>query len=326
MDRLPESLPDPGELADPEMKLAIVGRRNVGKSTFVNTLAGTERMIVSEVPGTTRDSVDVRFELDGKTFVAIDTPGLKKGKSIRSDIDFYSDHRAKRSIRHADVVLMFFDCGQRLSKVDKQLVHYIESEYKPCVFVVNKWDQMAPHMPTQRWADYLRDQFSSLAYVPIAFITGKEGKNVKKLLNHAQMLYKQARCRVTTGELNRLVRRALEIQPPPTIGTRRLKVFYATQISEQPPTIVLKCNDPACVTPTYRRYLITTLRDGLRFGEVPIRLFLEGRAEGSSSGGKFDPTSPEATENEVEAFAGEEALELNQQELADTEPDSEFEW
>lgn len=326
MERLPESNPEPAELAEPEMKLAIVGRRNVGKSTFVNTLAGSERMIVSEVPGTTRDSVDVRFELDGKTFVAIDTPGLKKGKSIRSDIDFYSDHRAKRSIRHADVVLMFFDCGQRLSKVDKQLVHYIESEYKPCVFVVNKWDQMAPHMPTQRWADYLREQFSSLAYVPIAFITGKEGKNVKKLLNHAQMLYRQSRSRVTTGELNRLVRRALEIQPPPTIGTRRLKVFYATQISEQPPTIVLKCNDPACVTPTYRRYLITTLRDGLRFGEVPIRLFLEGRAEGASSEGKFDPTSPEATANEVEEFAGEEALELNEQELADTEPDSEYEW
>lgn len=326
MERLPESLPDPGELAEPEMKLAIVGRRNVGKSTFVNTLAGTERMIVSEVPGTTRDSVDVRFELDSKTFVAIDTPGLKKGKSIRSDIDFYSDHRAKRSIRHADVVLMFFDCGQRLSKVDKQLVHYIESEYKPCIFVVNKWDQMAPHMPTQRWADYLREQFSSMAYVPIAFITGKEGKNVKKLLNHAQMLYKQARSRVTTGELNRLVRRAMEIQPPPTIGTRRLKVFYATQIGEQPPTIVLKCNDPACVTPTYRRYLITTLRDGLRFGEVPIRLFLEGRAEGAPSEGKFDPTSPEATAHEVEEFAGDEALDLNEQELADSEPDSEFEW
>ena len=326
MERLPESIPEPAELAEPVMKLAIVGRRNVGKSTFVNTLAGSERMIVSEVPGTTRDSVDVRFELDGKPFVAIDTPGLKKGKSIRSDIDFYSDHRAKRSIRHADVVLMFFDCGQRLSKVDKQLVHYIESEYKPCVFVVNKWDQMAPHMPTQRWADYLREQFSSLAYVPIAFITGKEGKNVKKLLNHAQMLFKQSRSRVTTGELNRLVRRALEIQPPPTIGTRRLKVFYATQISEQPPTIVLKCNDPACVTPTYRRYLITTLRDGLRFGEVPIRLFLEGRSEGASSEGKFDPTSPEATANEVEQFAAEEALELNEQELADIEPDTEYEW
>jgi len=331
LERLPDELPDPGELAEPEMKLAIVGRRNVGKSTFVNTLAGSERMIVSEIPGTTRDSVDVRFELDGKTFVAIDTPGLKKGKSIRSDIDFYSDHRAKRSIRHADVVLMFFDCSQRVSKVDKQLVNYIESEYKPCLFVVNKWDLMAPHMPTERWAEYLREQFSSMAYVPIAFITGQEGKNIKKLLNHAQMLFKQSRARVPTPELNRLVKRALEIQPPPTIGTRRLKVFYATQIGEQPPTIVLKCNDPANVTPTYRRYLLTTLRDGLKFGEVPIRLFLEGKAEASDRDSEPGATRREsATASEVEEFAAGSlpaepvALDLDD-EVVDWEADSEQE-
>lgn len=332
LERLPDQLPDPGELSEPEMKLAIVGRRNVGKSTFVNTLAGSERMIVSEVPGTTRDSVDVRFELDGKTFVAIDTPGLKKGKSIRTDIDFYSDHRAKRSIRHADVVLMFFDCGQRVGKVDKQLVNYIESEYKPCLFVVNKWDLMAPHMPTERWADYLRDQFSSMAYVPIAFITGQEGKNVKKLLNHAQMLFKQSRARVPTPELNRLVKRALEIQPPPTIGTRRLKVFYATQIGEQPPTIVLKCNDPANVTPTYRRYLLTTLRDGLKFGEVPIRLFLEGKAEPGERGFEAGENKRQsATPTEVEEFAAgtlsadSEPLDAGD-EVVDWEADLDKEW
>lgn len=327
VERIPDQVPEPGELAEPEMKLAIVGRRNVGKSTFVNTLAGSERMIVSEVPGTTRDSVDVRFELDGKKFVAIDTPGLKKGKSIRSDIDFYSDHRAKRSIRHADVVLMFFDCGQRVSKVDKQLVNYIESEYKPCVFVVNKWDLMAPHMPTERWADYLREQFSSMAYAPIAFITGQDGKNVKKLLNHAQMLFKQSRARVPTPELNRLVKRALEIQPPPTIGTRRLKVFYATQIGEQPPTIVLKCNDPTTVTPTYRRYLMTTLRDGLKFGEVPIRLFLEGKPDpGEREAGTSAGARDSATASEVEEFAaGNQPAQLDD-EVVDWEADADQEW
>lgn len=299
---VPASLPGPGDWVNPEMKLAIVGRRNVGKSTFVNTLAGSERMIVSEIPGTTRDSVDVRFELDGKTFVAIDTPGLKRGKSIRTDLDFYSDHRAHRSIRHADVVLLFFDCSQRLSQVDKKLAHYIETEFKPCIFVVNKWDKMAEHMPTERWGEYLREQFSSQAYVPIAFVTGQDGRNVKKLLNHAQMLFKQSRARVSTPELNRLIRRALEIQPPPTIGTRRLKIYYATQIGEQPPTIVVKCNDPECVTPTYRRYLLNTLRDGLEFGEVPIRLFLEGKGEApnlsaltreDSKGGPADSTRRE---------------------------------
>ena len=132
-----ERLPPEGEATpeEPIMKVAIVGRRNVGKSTFVNTLSKAERMIVSEVPGTTRDSVDVRFELDGKSFIAIDTPGLRRSVSVRTDIDFYSTKRAERSIRRADVVLLFFDASQRISKVDKKLCGYIADQYKPCIFV-----------------------------------------------------------------------------------------------------------------------------------------------------------------------------------------------
>ncbi|HEV3138367.1 MAG TPA: ribosome biogenesis GTPase Der, partial [Pirellulales bacterium] len=144
LDMIVERLPKPDRAerpgtADPVMKVAIVGRRNVGKSTFVNTLAQAERMIVSEVAGTTRDSVDVRFELDGKAFVAIDTPGVRKKKSLANDIEFYGLTRALRSIRRADVVLMFFDASQTVSMVDKQLVGEIVEQYKPCIFVINKW-------------------------------------------------------------------------------------------------------------------------------------------------------------------------------------------
>lgn len=146
--RLPEAALDDVSPVDPVMKVAIVGQRNVGKSTLVNTLTNAERMIVSEVPGTTRDSVDVRFELDGKAFMAIDTPGFRRGKSIKTDVEFYSTHRAQRSIRRADVVLLFFDATQRISKVDKQLCDYITQQYKPCMFVVNKWDQTGGAMPT----------------------------------------------------------------------------------------------------------------------------------------------------------------------------------
>ena len=134
--------PAPSDEEPPEaavMKVAIVGRRNVGKSTLVNTLAHAERMITSEVPGTTRDSVDVRFEMDGKVFMAIDTPGFRRSKSVATNVDFYSTHRAQRSIRRADVVLLFFDATQRISKVDRQLCDYIAEQYKPCIFVVNKW-------------------------------------------------------------------------------------------------------------------------------------------------------------------------------------------
>ncbi len=275
-ERLPE-LTEEDEVATLEMKMALVGRRNVGKSTFVNTLAKAERMIVSEMPGTTRDSVDVRFEMDGKALVAIDTPGLRKSKSVRTDIDFYGTQRAQRSIRHADVILMLFDAGQRISKVDKQLCKYITEQYKPCVLVVNKWDLMVEHMPTERWVDYLRENFPTMAYMPIAFITGETGKNMKALINHAQMLFKQSRQRVTTGELNRIVQRALEHHPPPLFKHRRPKIYYATQVSTQPPTIVLMCNKPDAFPLTYRRYLLSVFRDCLSFGEVPIKLYLQQR-------------------------------------------------
>jgi len=281
LDMIHERLPDNSYYEvlpeQPSLKIAIVGRRNTGKSTFVNTLAKAERMIVSEVPGTTRDSVDVRFELDGKTFIAIDTPGLRRTKSIRTDIDFYSMHRAQRSIRRADVVLLFFDCTQRMSKVDKQLCKYVADEYKPCIFVVNKWDLLYGQMTTDRWVDYLRESFSTMWHVPIAFITGQTGKNVKALLNHAQMLYKQSVQRVSTSKLNKLVRAALIKHPPPLHGSLRPKIYYATQVSTQPPTIVLICNEPKAFTPTYRRYLLSVLRDNLDFGEVPIKMYLHKR-------------------------------------------------
>ncbi len=271
---LPLDTPD-----NPEMRMAIVGQRNVGKSTFINSLLNEPRMIVSEVPGTTRDSVDVRFDMDGKTFVAIDTPGLRRNKSVRTDIEFYSTHRAQRSIRYADVTLMFFDASRRISKVDRQLCGYIENYYKPCIFVVNKWDLMADHMATERWADYLRDNFTSQWNVPIAFITGQSGKNIKKLLNHAQMLYKQSRDRVSTSELNRLIKLALQHHPPSLTGRgKRPKIYYAAQIGTAPPTIVLKCNNPDAFSRSYRKYLLGVLRDTLSFGEVPIRLILEPRS------------------------------------------------
>jgi len=276
-ERLPPPDDDEAGVEEPVMKTAIVGRRNVGKSTFVNTLAQAERMIVSEIPGTTRDSVDVRFELDGKAFLAIDTAGVRRSKSIGNDIDFYSIQRAKRSIRRANVVLLFFDASQRISKVDKQLCAYIAEQYKPCIFAVNKWDLMAATMPTEKWVSYLRDTFRTMWHVPIAFVTGKTGKNVKALLNHAQMLFKQARTRVGTADLNKLVEAALERNPPPLFHYHPPKIYYSTQVAVEPPTIVMFCNNPAGIQPTYRRYLLGVFRDQLSFGEVPIKLYLRKR-------------------------------------------------
>ena len=292
-----EILPESNEQADinveePTMKIAIVGRRNVGKSTFVNAVAESERMIVSEVAGTTRDSVDVRFELDGKSFMAIDTPGLRRNVRIRTNIDYYGTHRAKRSVRRADVCLMFFDAEQPISKVDKQLVSYIADEFRPCIFVVNKWDLYHGQVATEEWAQYLRDTFPSMWHVPIAFITAQTGKNVKMLINHAQMLFKQSRERVSTGQLNKLIKSAMIHHPPPLVNNHRPKIYYGTQVGTEPPTIVLMCNDPKWLAPSYKTYLMGVFRDRLPFGEVPIRLFVNKR-EGS------DPR-PDLTEAKVD--------------------------
>ena len=280
VERLPDSVDDEeGTDLVPETnaKIAIVGRRNVGKSTFINELAGTERVIVSEIPGTTRDSVDVRFEIDGKVFTAIDTPGLRRRKSIKTDIDFYGLHRAQRSIRRSDIVLMFLDAGQRIGKVDKQLCGTIAAQYKPCIFVVNKWDLNASSMPTDKWVQYLHDTFRTMHYVPIAFITAKTGRNVKALVNHAQMLFKQAQSRVATAMLNRIVRSALEYNPPPLDNHHQSKIYYATQVSTCPPTIVMFCKNPKSFAATYRRYLLRAMRDNLECSEVPIKLYLRSR-------------------------------------------------
>src|SRR5262249_22534793 len=177
LDLLPPTDGD-GPVQDVALKLAIVGRRNTGKSTFINSVAESERMIVSEVAGTTRDSVDVRFERDGKVFVAIDTAGVRRKGSVASDIEFYSLARAERSIRRADVVLHFHDPRFRISKVDKQLAGYVLDNYKPAVFVINKWD-LAGGLPTSKFGDYVRKVFPSLEFVPIAFITAKSGRHVQ---------------------------------------------------------------------------------------------------------------------------------------------------
>jgi GTP-binding protein len=262
------------------MRLAVVGRRNVGKSTFINQLAQSERVIVSNIPGTTRDSIDIRFEVDGKSFIAIDTPGVRKKKSLANDIEFYGLVRAQRSIRRADLVLMFFDATQTISKVDKQLVEEINEHYKPCIFVINKWDAaLDEEMTTEKWVKYLLDTFSSMRHVPIAIITAKDGRNIRKLVNLAQSVYKQANLRMSTSRLNKAVQRAIEKNPPPIRKNRRPKIYFASQIAGSPPTIVLKCNESSLLDESWKRYLLGYLREVTPFQEVPIRLVLRGRNE-----------------------------------------------
>ena len=203
-------------------------------------------------------------------------------------------------------MLLFFDASQRISKVDKQLCDYIAQQYKPCMFVVNKWDLVAGTMPTEKWVAYLRDTFRTMLYAPIAFITGQSGKNVKAMLNHAQMLFKQSRLRIGTAQLNKLVRAAVERNSPPSSASRRPRIFYATQVAEQPPTIVLFCNDARGISQQYQRYLLGVFRAKLGFSEVPIKLYLRQREKSDRRDeidGKIAKREEKAAREEADAAA-----------------------
>jgi len=278
-ERLPEPWPEEqAGAALPEMKVAIVGRRNVGKSTFVNALAQAERCITSPVAGTTRDSVDVRFETDGHAFLAIDTPGLRRTKSRKSDLDFYSTHRAQRSVRRADVVLLFFDASEPVGRVDKQLADTVMEGSKPVVFVVNKWDLYAGDVEREEWVQYLRDTFRTMPWAPVEFATAKSGRNVKAVIDTAQRLFRQSSSRVPTARLNTIIRAAVDANPPPPDSRgRSVRIYYATQVESNPPTIVLSTSAARSLTEPYKRYLIGVLRKQTPFREVPIRLLVRGR-------------------------------------------------
>jgi GTP-binding protein len=280
VEHLPEAWPEEEAQGAglPEMKLAIVGRRNVGKSTFTNALAREERVITSPLAGTTRDSIDVRFEVDGHSFLAIDTPGLRRTKSRNTDLDFYSTHRAERSIRRADVVLLFLDAAEPIGRVDKQLADTIMEAAKPVVFVVNKWDLYAGEVDRKEWVDYLRETFRSMPWAPVEFTTATSGRNAKAVVDTAQRLFRQSSTRIPTAKLNAVVRAAIEANRPPADGRGRpVRIYYATQVEVNPPTVVLSTSAPRSVSEPYKRYLVNTLREVTPIREVPIRLLVRGR-------------------------------------------------
>jgi len=281
VDRITEFLKDRAfeKPQDVEMKLAIVGKRNAGKSTLTNAIAGQQRVIVSEIPGTTRDSIDVRFEKDGKTFVVIDTAGVqKKSSAFKNSIDFYSFTRVTNSVRRADVVLLLIDAAEPVSQVDKKLTAFIAQEYKACIIVVNKWDLAKDKASSDDYADYLGKTLPQLSYAPIAFTTATESKNIQSVLDLARELYKQATTKVSTPKLNKAIEQIYSQRPG---GKRKTavfpKIYYATQVATKPVTLLLFVNKVELFDENYKRFLIGRLRDVLSFAEVPIRLLIRPR-------------------------------------------------
>ncbi len=268
--------------AEPVMKIAIVGKQNTGKSTLVNAIVGSERVIVSELPGTTRDAVDVRFEKDGKIMVVIDTAGIRKKSKITGNIDFYSYVRATASIRRADIVLLLIDATESISQVDKKVASFIAEEYKSCIIVVNKWDLAKNTTVTGAYEEYLTKLLPGLKYAPIAFTTATQAKNVQSVLDLAAELFKQTTTWIPTPKLNK----AFEIikeQQPGVAKFGRPKTYYATQVAVNPVTILMFVNKPELFEENYRRYIISRLQSLLPIAEVPIRLLVRSHSTNRAS-------------------------------------------
>ncbi|MGB0714584.1 MAG: ribosome biogenesis GTPase Der [Phycisphaerae bacterium] len=263
---------------NPVMRFALVGKRNAGKSTFINALAGEERVIVSEIPGTTRDSVDVRFEKDGRTLVAIDTAGVRKKNKLQDDIEYYALTRAMQSIDRADVVLFLIDATLSVGQVDKKLARHISDQFKPCILVINKWDLAKGYVSVDSFGEYLDKVLPELRYAPVAFTSANAGRNINSTIDLASQLFKQSRTRVSTGKLNQVITAAAAArQPKAKRGRTPPKMLYATQVATQPPTIVVFVNGAHLVTQNYQRFLMNQLRESLPFSEVPIRLVFRSR-------------------------------------------------
>ncbi len=274
MTTLPPSTEDEGP-SESVMKLAIVGQRNAGKSTLINQLAGEERMIVSEIPGTTRDAVDVLFERDGRRFVAIDTAGVKRKRAISDAIEFYADARSYKQIRRADVVVLMVDLSKELAVVDKQLARYAVDHYKPLIIAGNKWD-LVNEVKREEFREYFRAELLGLAFAPIVFLTATTGQGIGALIKTATELYEQARLRVSTGELNRILKDATTARSPSSEG-HRVKILYATQAEASPPTFIVFVNDKKLIGKDYLRYLTNRLSEDLPFKEVPLHIVLRDR-------------------------------------------------
>jgi GTP-binding protein len=269
-----------GAPPEPVMKIAIVGKRNAGKSSLVNAIAGSERVIVSEIPGTTRDSVDVRIAKDGKTLVVIDTAGVRKKGRMSDDIEYYGYVRAIKSIHRADVVWFLMDATEPVAAVDKHLARHIVDEFKACILVVNKWDLAKDVADTGDYEDYLTKTLPVLKYAPIAFTTATAGKNVQSVLDLSAELFKQANADISTPRLNK----ALEEIRSERTGARRgatiwPKIYYGTQIAANPVTILMFVNNPKLFDTNYLRYVTTRLQALLPVSEVPLRLLIRPRRE-----------------------------------------------
>jgi GTPase len=279
LDALVATFPERGEETEDEsVKIAIVGKPNVGKSSLLNRLLGEERAIVSPIPGTTRDAIDTHLEYEGLPITLIDTAGIRKRGSIEPGVEKYSVMRSMQAIERADVVLLLIDAESSISAQDTHIAGFILDAWKSVVLLVNKWDAVPKDSYTMdAYTQHTRQQLNFMDYVPVLFISALSGQRVDKVLPLALQVQEERLVRLSTSQINRIIQDAQSRHAAPSQSGRQLKIYYGTQVRSEPPTFLMYCNDPKLVHFTYERYLENCIRENYPFLGTPVRLVFRPR-------------------------------------------------
>ncbi len=282
LDSIYGALPEPGDRVYPPeaIKVAVMGRPNVGKSSLVNTILGEERVIVSEVPGTTREAVDSRFLYRDRDYILIDTAGVRRKSQVKEKLEYYSVLRSLGAADRSDLALLLVSATDGVTEQDVKLAGYIDRAGKGLVLVVNKWDLMEQKEETRQTllAD-IRHKIAFAPYAPVLFLSALTGRRVKRLFPLIDKIWEQQRLRLPTSWLNQLLADALLMTPPPTVKGKRRKIYYATQSGVSPPTFILFVNDPRLMHFSYQRYLENRLRESFEYFGTPIRFVINKRTQ-----------------------------------------------
>lgn len=262
------------------LKIAVVGKPNAGKSSLVNKLLGYDRVIVSDIAGTTRDAIDTRIKIDDKEYILIDTAGIRRKRSVEEDLEQYSVMRSLGAVRRADVCLIVIDSSEELSEQDVKIAGYVHEQGKPSVVVMNKWDVVEKDTYTiEKYNRKLKEELKFMDYFIPTYVSAKTGKRVDNIIKLAERAYENASRRISTGLLNDVLREAILTNEPPSKNGKRLKIYYVTEVSANPPTFVIFVNDDTLMHFSYRRYLENALRRSFDFEGTPIRLIIRNKNE-----------------------------------------------
>ena len=271
-----EIIPDDSE----KIRVAIIGRPNVGKSSLVNLLVGEERVIVSDIAGTTRDAIDTHFTKDDTEFILIDTAGMRRKARIDEPIERYSVMRALRAVDRSDVVLMVIDAVDGVTEQDKKIAGYAHDAGKACVIIVNKWDLMEKDSKTTlRYTENIRAELAFMQYAPVLFVSALTKQRIPRITELVKFVAEQHTMRVATSVLNQVIEDAVSINPPPSQHGKRLKIMFTTQPNVKPPTFVFFVNDQEIMHFSYLRFLENKLRESFGFEGTPLKLVVRGRKE-----------------------------------------------